>query len=299
MKKILAALLAVMLMLSFAACTASNDSKDTAASDKPAEQASEKPAEDASEQPSDDTAEDLSWKNIEDKGSFTLGFDEAFPPMGFKDDTGEHVGFDIDMAKEVAKILGVELKLQPVDWDSKIMELNNGNIDLIWNGLSITEENKKDMLFSNPYMSNRQVVVVSAESGIKTIADLAGKTVAAQVDSAALEAIQGQPDVMDTFGELIESADYVTAFMELKQGTVDAVAVDEIYGRYQIAQDKNPDFFAVLEDNFGEETYGVGFRLGDTAFRDKVQEAFNTLVENGTAAEISKKWFNEDIVISE
>ena len=271
MKRILILALALAMIFSFAACAGAPAASEA----------------------------DTSWTDIETKGSLTLGFDENFPPMGFKDESGTHVGFDIDMATEVATRLGLELKLQPVDWDSKVLELNGGNIDLIWNGLSITDEYKKDILFSNPYMNNRQIVIVLADSGIATIADLAGKTVAAQSGSSAMSAIEDQPEVKETFGELVESPDYVEALMELKQGSVDAVVIDEIVGRYYISHDDAPDAYAVLEDNFGEEQYGVGFRLGDKAFRDKIQETIDAMIADGKAEEISQKWFGKNIVIGE
>lgn len=267
MKKLLAALLAVAMVASFAACGASSGA-------------------------------DKSWDDIKSKGSITLGFDETFAPMGYKDESGKHVGFDLDLAAEVASRLGLELKLQPVDWDSKELELKNGNIDLIWNGLSITDARKKEMLFSDPYMNNRQIVVVAAGSGIASIADLAGKVVAAQTESSAMEAIEAQPDVMDSFSRLIESPEYVEAFMELKQGSVDAVVIDETMGHYCIAHDTDPDFFAVLEDNFGEEQYGIAFRLEDKAFRDKIQETLNAIIADGKGEEISNKWFGENILLS-
>ncbi len=272
MKRILTLMLALAMIFSLAACSSV-----------------------ASKPSGSDT--DTSWTDIVAKGSFTLGFDQTFAPMGFKDGSGEYVGFDIDLATEVAKRLDLELKLQPVDWDSKAIELDAGNIDLIWNGLSITDDNKKDMLFSDPYMNNRQIILVMASSGITSIADLAGKTVAAQVESSAMSAINAQPEVKATFGSLIESPDYVEALMELKQGSVDAVVIDEIFGRYYISKEADPSAYAVLEENFGEEQYGIGFRLGDTAFRDKVQETLEAMIADGTAAEISDKWFGENIVI--
>lgn len=302
MKKLLIAILAVMLIMSFAACSAPAATSDAAESPSETVDASVSPSEAATEEvpeeATEDATEDLSWQAIEDKGSFTLGFDQAFPPMGFKDDNGDYVGFDIDMATEVASRLGIELVLQPVEWDSKTLELNSGNIDVIWNGLTINDNNKKDMLFSDPYMNNRQIIVVAADSDITTIADLAGKSVAAQIDSSGLAAIEAQPDVMDTFGELIQAPDYVEAFMELKQGTVDAVVVDEIFGRYHIAQENAADTYRVLDESLGDEQYGVGFRLGDQAFRDKIQETLEAMIADGAAAEISEKWFGENIVIA-
>jgi polar amino acid transport system substrate-binding protein len=298
MKKLLIAILAIMLMLSFAACSAPASSDDSTASEAPAatEAPSEEPSEAPSEAPSEEPAEDLSWQAIEDKGSFILGFDAGFAPMGFKDESGEYVGFDIDLANEVASRLGLEIVFQPINWDTKEMELKNGNIDVIWNGLTITEERKENMLFSDPYMNNQQIIVVAADSGIASKADLAGKTVAAQVDSSAMEAINAEPDVKDTFSELIESPDYVEALMELKQGSVDAVVVDEMTGRYYVLAD-DPDNYIVLDDTFGEEQYGIGFRLEDQAFRDKIQETLNAIIADGTAAEISQKWFGDNVVI--
>lgn len=295
MKKIMTMILAVALILSFAACAAPAATSSAPVSESPSasQEASEEPSESASAEASADT----SWQTIEDKGSFVLGFDETFAPMGFKDESGNHVGFDLDLATEVAARLGLELKLQPIDWDSKELELANGNIDVIWNGLTITDERKEKMLFSDPYMNNRQIVIVAADSGMKTIADLAGKTVAAQVESSAMQAIEAQPDVKDSFGELIESPDYVEALMELKQGSVDAVVIDEIMGRYYIAQDEDSAFYGVLSDNFGEEQYGIAFRLEDKSFRDKVQETLTAIINEGKGAEISQKWFGEDILI--
>jgi polar amino acid transport system substrate-binding protein len=145
-------------------------------------------------------------------------------------------------------------------------------------------------------MNNQQIIVVAADSGIKSKADLAGKTVAAQVDSSAMTAIEAEPDVMSTFGQLIESPDYVEALMELKNGSVDAVVVDEMTGRYYVLAD-NPDAYLVLEDTFGEEQYGIGFRLEDQSFRDKIQETLSAMIADGTAAEISIKWFGDNVVI--
>lgn len=283
MKKLLILILVIMLALSFAAC--SNNQASVA-----------DPAPSADADTGDSENADLSWQTIQDKGAFILGFDEGFAPMGFKDENGEHVGFDLDIAAEVASRLGLELKLQPVDWDLKVMELNNGNIDMIWNGLTITEERQEKMLFSDPYMGNQQIIVVAADSGIKTKADLAGKTVAAQVDSSAMEAIQAEAEVMESFSELIESPDYVQALTELKNGTVDAVVVDEMTGRYYVLAD-NPDAYVVLEDTFGSEEYGIGFRMSDAAFRDKIQETIDEIIADGTAAAISDKWFGENVIV--
>ena len=298
MRKILIALLVCAMALSFVACGANNTTAPVAESPA-AQQTSEAPAESAetpAEPAEPEAPADESWAKVEAAGTFILGFDETFAPMGFKDKDGNYVGFDIDLATEVSSRLGLDAPtLMPINWDSKVMELNAGNIDLIWNGLTITEERKKEMLFSDPYMDNRQIIVVRAESDIQSKADLAGKIVAAQADSSALKAIQAEPEVKDSFGDLVESPDYVVALLELKQGSVDAVVVDETMGSYYISQDENPAAFRILDDNFGEEQYGIGFRLGDVALKDAIQGALNDMVEDGTFATISKKWFGHDV----
>ena len=302
MKKIMILVLVMAMAFSLVACANNN----AAPSESPAETAAEEtvaPAETeapADAEPTDapaDAPADESWTKIEEKGSFILGFDAGFAPMGYKDENGEFVGFDIDLAKEVASRLGLEIVYQPIDWDSKVLELDAGNIDVIWNGLTITEDRKKEILFSDPYMNNRQVIVVGADSGIASKADLAGKIVAAQVESSAMEAIRADAAVMDTFGELIESPDYVQALTELKNGTVDAVVVDEMTARYYVLKD-DPDSYTILDEDFGEEQYGIGFRLKDQAFRDKIQETLDAMIADGTAAKISQNWFGGDVIIA-
>ncbi|MGI5918809.1 MAG: amino acid ABC transporter substrate-binding protein [Christensenellales bacterium] len=294
MKKLLIAMLVFAMAFSLVACA----NNTTPAAEAPA-QTDEAPAESAeapAEPAEPEATADESWAKVEVAGSFILGFDETFAPMGFKDEDGNYVGFDIDIATEVSSRLGLDAPtLMPINWDSKVMELNAGNIDLIWNGLTITEERKKEMLFSDPYMDNRQIIVVRAESDIQSKADLAGKIVAAQADSSAMEAIQAEPEVKDTFGDLVENADYVAALLELKQGSVDAVVVDETMGSYYINKDENPAAFRILDDNFGEEQYGIGFRLGDVALKDAIQGALDDMVADGTFATISKKWFGHDV----
>ncbi len=296
MKKILIVVLVAAMALSLVACAKPATSEapvETAAEETVAPAETETPAE---EEPAEVPA-DESWAKVEADGSFIFGFDAGFAPMGYKDDNGEFVGFDIDLAKEVASRLGLEIVYQPIDWDSKVLELDAGNIDVIWNGLTITDARKKEILFSEPYMDNRQVIVVAANSGIASKADLAGKIVAAQVESSAMEAIRADAAVMDTFSELIESPDYVQALTELKNGTVDAVVVDEMTARYYVLKD-DPDSYIILDEDFGDEQYGIGFRLKDQAFRDKIQETLNAMIADGTAEEISQKWFGGNVIIS-
>ena len=225
-------------------------------------------------------------------GTLTVGFDQDFPPMGFVGDNGEYTGFDLDLAKEVASRLGLEYKAQPVAWDSKDMELESGNIDCIWNGFTITGR-EDDYTWTTPYMANKQVFVVANDSDIKSQADLAGKVVEVQADSSAEAALKENQDLANTFGQLLTTPDYNTAFMDLEQGAVDAVAMDVIVAGYQIKQ-RNADF-KILDDSLSEEEYGIGFKKGNTELRDKVQGALEEMAADGTLAKISDEWFGEDV----
>ena len=181
---------------------------------------------------------DASLQYILDKGVLILGLDETFPPMGYRDANGDIIGFDIDLATEVCSRLGVKLKLQPINWDSKEMELSGKTIDCIWNGMSVTDERINGMDLSTPYIANKQIIIVKSDSGISTKADLAGKTVGAQQGSSAVDAISAEPDVKASFGSLNEYASNDEAFLDLKAGRIDVLVVDEVYGRYMISQDK-------------------------------------------------------------
>lgn len=242
-----------------------------------------------------ENAGDNSLQYILDKGELVLGLDDSFPPMGFRGEDGDIVGFDIDLAKEVTDRMGVELRLQPIDWDAKVLDLNSKDIDVIWNGLTITEERKEQITFSKPYIANRQIVIVQADSGLMTKADLDGKVVGLQLGSSAQDAVESDPEVLDSFAELARYQDNVQALLDLEVGRIDAVVVDEILGRYYISQ--KPAVFAVAEEYFAEEEYGIGFRKGEEAFRDRVDEILDEMDADGTAADISVDWFGEDVLL--
>jgi polar amino acid transport system substrate-binding protein len=241
------------------------------------------------------TGGDSSLDYIMDKGELVLGLDDSFPPMGFRGENGEIVGFDIDLAREVAERMGVELRLQPIDWDSKVLDLNSRDIDVIWNGLTITPERREQITFSKPYIANRQIVIVQQGSGITTKADLAGAVVGIQLGSSAQNAVESDPAVLESFAELARYQDNVQALLDLEVGRVDAVVVDEILGRYYISQ--RPGTFAVAEEYFAEEQYGIGFRKGEEAFAARVDEVLDAMVADGTAGEISRTWFDEDVLL--
>ena len=229
-----------------------------------------------------------------DDKKFVVGFDQEFPPMGFVADDGSYVGFDLDLAQECAKRMGMEYVAQPIAWDSKDQELKSGNIDCIWNGFTISGR-EDGYTWTEPYMSNDQVVVVKNGSGITSLADLAGLKVAVQKDSSGLAALNENEALTSTFGELVEIDSYLQAMMELEMGSVDAIVMDEIVARYEI-QTSGKDF-AVLDEAVASEEYGVGFLLGNTDLRDEVQKTLEEMAADGTMAKISEKWFGADVTI--
>ena len=279
-KRLLSAVMASAMVLSLAACGGAKT--ETTAAETTAEKKEETTTADTT---AAETAEAAG-------GTLIVGFDQDFPPMGFVGNNGEYTGFDLDLAKEVASRLGLEYKAQPVAWDSKDMELESGNIDCIWNGFTITGR-EDDYTWTTPYMANKQVFVVANDSDIKSQADLAGKVVEVQADSSAEAALKENQDLANTFGQLLTTPDYNTAFMDLEQGAVDAVAMDVIVAGYQIKQ-RNADF-KILDDSLSEEEYGVGFKKGNTELRDKVQGALEEMAADGTLAKISDEWFGEDV----
>lgn len=225
-----------------------------------------------------------------DDETLIVGFDAAFPPYGYKDDNGEYVGFDLDLAQEVCDRNGWELVKQPIDWDSKDMEIDSETIDCIWNGFTMNGR-EDDYTWSEPYIDNKQVVVVRKDSGISSFADLAGKLVEVQTDSSALAALQeDQKELADTFGNLTEIAEYNTAFMDLESGACDAIAMDIGVANYQINSRENSDEYMILEEVISSEQYGVGFKKGNTELRDKVQATLDEMAEDGTIAEIAEKY---------
>ncbi|BAH05681.1 amino acid ABC transporter substrate-binding protein [Clostridium kluyveri] len=237
---------------------------------------------------------DTSWDDIKAKGKFVVGLDDSFPPMGFRDEKGQIVGFDIDMAKAAAEKLGVKVEFKPVEWDGVILSLNNKDIDVIWNGLTITEERKKQIVFSKVYLQNKQIIVVQKNSTINSKKDLSGKTVGLQMGSSSEKALNADADTSKSLKEVRKYSNNTEALLDLSQGRTDAVIVDEVVGRYYI--EKKPDLYKILDDNFGVEDYGVGIRKTDTSFKEKLDEALDTIKSDGTADKISQKWFGKNIV---
>ncbi|MDT3767385.1 amino acid ABC transporter substrate-binding protein [Gleimia hominis] len=230
------------------------------------------------------------------ESTFTVGFDASFPPYGFKQD-GEYVGFDLDLAQEVAKRQGWELVKQPIDWDSKDAELNAGTVDCLWNGFTMTGREDK-YTFSKPYVNNSIVVVVKADSKIQKAEQLAGKNVIVQADSSGLAALKSDANksLVAKFGNLTEVPEYDSAFMTLQSGAADAVVVDQPVASFQL-NSRGADKFRVLEDPIQVEEYGIGFKKGNTQLRDKVQQSLDEMKKDGTFLKLAKKYEIEDSVI--
>ena len=237
--------------------------------------------------------EDKSLDKIKQKGVLVLGLDSTFPPMGFEDGKGNIVGFDIDVAQEVSKKLGVTLKTQPIDWDAKDQELNTGKIDVIWNGFSINEERKNNMTLTAPYMDNHMALVVLNNSNIKTLADLKGKKLGLQTGSSAADALDSKADFKKSLGQVVEFKDNLTALMDMETKGVDAVLMDDVVANYNITSNKKN--YTVLSETLATEEYAIGLRKGEIQLKDGIEKALKELAADGTLAKISTKWFGKDV----
>ena len=221
-----------------------------------------------------------------------IGLDDQFPPMGFRDETNQLVGFDIELAQAVCDRLGIEAVPTPINWTTKEFELNGGKVDVLWNGLTITEERQEAMLMSPAYIANAQVIVVRSDSGIATLSDLAGKTVALQEGSSADEAYAGCP-AAGTEKELVKAPENISLFSDLKIGRIDAVVIDKVFGDYYIAEN-GEGLLTILEEQLADEEYGIAFRKDNQQLADLILTTLDQLVQDGTAAQISQRWFGED-----
>lgn len=291
MKKRLVSFLALMLAVSLlAACGGTTSSQ--ASSEAASSEASSASSEASSEAESSAAGTVAGTIN---EGQLVIGLDDQFPPMGFRDDSNNLVGFDIDLAVAVCERLGLEAVPTPIDWTTKELELDGGRVDVLWNGLTITPERQETMLMSPAYIANAQVIVVRNDSGIQTLADLAGKTVGLQETSSADEAYASCA-AAGTEAELIKAPENISLFTDLKIGRIDAVVIDKVFADYYIAEN-GEGLLTTLEEQLADEEYGIAFKKGNQELADAVLGALDELVQDGTAAEISQKWFGEDRLI--
>lgn len=242
-------------------------------------------------------AADDSWTNVETNGYFTVGLDDSFPPMGYRDDTtNEIVGYDIDLAKAVAKELGVEVKFQPcASWSTVVQEMDRGDFDVIWNGFSVTPEREAVVDFSEPYIDNQMLVVVLKDSSVQTLADLAGKKAALQAGSSAEDALKAATEFNASLKEVVTFDDNAKAMLDLDRGSVDCVVLDRVvFSHYATT---SPDTYRALDETLSSEQMAIGFRKGDDALREKIQTALDKVLASDEGLEISMTWFGEDVRI--
>ena len=230
-----------------------------------------------------------------EKNTFVLGLDDSFPPLGFRDENNNIVGYDIDLAAEVAKRMNKELVCQPIDWAAKEQELNTKKIDCIWNGFTMTQERQAAMAFTKAYLDNAQVVVVRADSGIKNLAGLAGKVIGVQSGSSAEDAINENLEFKNSLRSIVEFKENITALNDLEIKNVDGVVMDQVVANYSITQTGRP--YVVLAEGLANEEYGIAFRKDDTALRDRVQTILEEMEKDGTVATISNKWFGTNLSV--
>lgn len=238
---------------------------------------------------------DNSLEEIKSRGILIMGLDDSFPPLGFRDENNKIVGYDVDLAFEVASRMGLTLKLQPIDWAAKEQELNTKKIDCIWNGFTMTEERQAAMAFTKAYLDNAQVAVVQADSEISSLKDLAGKVVGVQAGSSAWDAINSDAAFAGSLKEIVEFEENITALNDLGIGNLDAVVMDQVVAGYMIKNASRP--YKMLSDGLANEEYGVAFRKGDLKLRNEVQKILEQMQAEGIVKGISEKWFGEDLSV--
>lgn len=231
----------------------------------------------------------------QDENTLVIGIDDKFAPMGFRDESNDIVGFDIDYATAAAEKMGKEVEFQPIDWSSKESELSSGRIDLIWNGYTITDERKEKVLFTKPYMANSQVAVVLSDSPLASLEELEGKNIGLQKLSSASDALSAHP-INEKVGTVSEFPDNVLALSDLKSGRLDAVIIDEVVAKYYMSLEEGT--YKLLDESLAPEEYGIGVKKGNEALLNELQSALDELSEDGTAASISEKWFGENKVLN-
>lgn len=240
---------------------------------------------------------DSNAERLFNRDTIKIGLDDQYAPMGFRDEKGAIVGFDVDLAKETARRMGIKIEFIPIDWDNKKEELTSKHVDMLWNGCDITDDRKEYILFSKPYMKNRQILVVKKGNTqhIYTIGDLEGKIIGTQAGSNSEDYVNEAKDLKNSFKSFKTYLNFKNAFADLDNGLADVLIVDEIAARYEIR--RQADKFEIIEVTIGPATeIGIGFRKDDVELRDKVQEVFDSMVKDGTAKKISEQWFKADLI---
>ena len=242
------------------------------------------------------------WDKYQQQKSITVGFDNTFVPMGFEEKNGNYAGFDIELAKYVSKKLGITVHFQPIDWDMKETELQNGTIDAIWNGYSATDERREKVAFTIPYMQNTQILVVKKTSGIHSVEDMTGKVLGAQNGSSGMLDFEEHPEVLKNRvkgGEADQYQSVNEAIIDLKNDRIDALLIDRVYADYYLTTEGIADEYDTIPSGFESESFAVGVRPADKKLLEALNQAFKELYQEGIFQQISQKWFGEDVATPE
>ena len=242
------------------------------------------------------------WDKYQQQKSITVGFDNTFVPMGFEEKNGNYAGFDIELAKYVSKKLGITVHFQPIDWDMKETELQNGTIDAIWNGYSATDERRLKVAFTIPYMQNTQILVVKKTSGIHSVEDMMGKVLGAQNGSSGMLDFEEHPEVLKNRvkgGDADQYQSVNEAIIDLKNDRIDALLIDRVYADYYLTTEEIADEYDTIPSGFESESFAVGVRPADKKLLEALNQAFKELYQEGIFQQISQKWFGEDVATLE
>ncbi|MCM2137857.1 amino acid ABC transporter substrate-binding protein [Vagococcus fluvialis] len=250
----------------------------------------------------DEKTKTSKWDDIKEKNELVIGIDDTFVPMGFRDEKDNIVGFDIDLAKEVTKELGIKAKFQPIDWTLKETELDNGTIDVIWNGYTVTDARKEKVDFTMNYLSNEQVLVSLSDSGIKTFKDMKDKVIGAQEGSSGADSFEDNPELLKDFVKDQEAILYPTfteAFLDLEAKRIDGLLIDKVFAEYYISQQKDSKKFAIAPSEFENENFAIGVKKGETELVKQLNDALQKAYKDGSSIKVSEKWFGENRVLTE
>ena len=242
------------------------------------------------------------WEKYQQQNSITVGFDNTFVPMGYEEKNGQYAGFDIDLAKLVSEKLGIQVHFQPIDWDMKETELQNGTIDAIWNGYSATDERREKVAFTIPYMQNTQVIVSKKSSNIRSVGDMKDKVLGAQTGSSGYLDFEAQPELLKNHVKNNDADQYQSfneALIDLKNDRIDALLIDRVYANYYLASEGIMDDYEIFPAGFESESFAVGVRPADKILLQALNQAFVELHQEGKFQEISQKWFGENIATTE
>lgn len=242
------------------------------------------------------------WDKYQQQKSITVGFDNTFVPMGFEEKNGNYAGFDIELAQYVSKKLGITVHFQPIDWDMKETELQNGTIDAIWNGYSATDERREKVAFTIPYMQNTQILVVKKTSGIHSVEDMTGKVLGAQNGSSGMLDFEEHPEVLKNRvkgGDADQYQSVNEAIIDLKNDRIDALLIDRVYADYYLTTEGIADEYDTIPSGFESESFAVGVRPADKKLLEALNQAFKELYQEGIFQQISQKWFGEDVATPE